>query len=753
LLVFYLVQQAGQFATFWMILLGLSCLPLASAGSDCHPFPEVKFKVFSDFIQQQFGSHVTLATVLTILFSLTNNPDLLGLHARQQHPKVQGEIAQTASGWMKTLAQALLNKLGDAADTLSQGEEIRSRSMMTSSFAAKLDGFSKLLKLHPYTKQGIFLGKLKTIDESAISPVQIICPATPECETATCHSRALHKLTRERDISYATLIKGSKIYDGVLVLSGQCSQCLTIYHADHEHSSNSNGHGIKLYLNSAKYLKAGNRIWVDRVFAGSVINGIYSFHASTSAFAEFWNTTFWADQNVKSRKVSRRQIWHIFVQESVRRIAQVSGINLELSDTLPIDKVTEQAFEILGEKGLIRCADGHTCDECTHPYKSSADVVDDDIADPAALVGVDEHCNVPEFKGKKDDGSLNEEESGDSDGNAMVVDRPSGPSIEKVNASVQMIVMDGIVMGPKHCAFEDCTANLANNQNGVYCAVHEQELGHLCHVINCQNVKTPQGLACIQHQAQWQSHVIRFGRSNLLGVQRLLRRNEHERLPWVPEYTHTHIPHDQPEPQQARQQLKHHFVAPRFYCVETICAPCGVVIAWTKFAKAESPTNILDFLESVFPEESAHPNYICIDKACLLLRHAVASGRWNLWKDTTCFVVDSYHYINHRTTDYLCRKYCNPAPLNGSAPNLITVAYDKYGHPHYKRAFNTQACEQLNAWLGGFETILKRMSTGNFNWLLHTMLFIHTQKVIQKQKKKSDNMDSEDDESEEEETI
>jgi len=39
----------------------------------------------------------------------------------------------------------------------------------------------------------------------------------------------------------------------------------------------------------------------------------------------------------------------------------------------------------------------------------------------------------------------------------------------------------------------------------------------------------------------------------------------------------------------------------------------------------------------------------------------------------------------------------------------------------------------LNSWLGGFESILKRMKTGNFDWFLHTMLFYHTQHVIQKQ--------------------
>jgi hypothetical protein len=39
----------------------------------------------------------------------------------------------------------------------------------------------------------------------------------------------------------------------------------------------------------------------------------------------------------------------------------------------------------------------------------------------------------------------------------------------------------------------------------------------------------------------------------------------------------------------------------------------------------------------------------------------------------------------------------------------------------------------LNAWLGGFESILKRMTSGNFDWFLHTMLFYHSMQVIKKQ--------------------
>jgi preprotein translocase subunit SecG len=53
----------------------------------------------------------------------------------------------------------------------------------------------------------------------------------------------------------------------------------------------------------------------------------------------------------------------------------------------------------------------------------------------------------------------------------------------------------------------------------------------------------------------------------------------------------------------------------------------------------------------------------------------------------------------------------------------------------------------LNAWIGGFESILSKMTAGNFNWFLHVMLFMHTVKVIQRQQEKM--MESEEEEEEE----
>ncbi|KAM6491941.1 hypothetical protein JOM56_012579 [Amanita muscaria] len=323
---------------------------------------------------------------------------------------------------------------------------------------------------------------------------------------------------------------------------------------------------------------------------------------------------------------------------------------------------------------------------------------------------------------------------------------------EEVGAApVKMMVIDGIVMGHTHCAFDKCTSDLDNARGGVYCAFHELAYGGRCHAANCTNANVEGTLACVQHQEKWRKHLMNHRQQVLGGYRRALRRLDDENLPWMPEAPNLNQQqvqqHDEEQVPRASRS-KDCFIPPRFYCVETLCAPCGVVVAWDKFPKAESPTNIMDFLQRVYPEQGRRPAYICIDKACLVLKTVANSDTYRAWLDTSRFIVDAYHYSNHRATDEVCRKWCNPAPLDGSAPNLVITERNARGQLYYKRAFNTQACEQLNAWLGGFEPILKRMTAGNFNWFLHTMLFYHTMQVIRKQnqRRRDEDEDDQDDE-------
>ena len=62
----------------------LLSLPTVVATSNMQSFPDITFKVFSNFVAQNFSSWVSLAKVLLVLFSLIENPDLLNLHGRQK---------------------------------------------------------------------------------------------------------------------------------------------------------------------------------------------------------------------------------------------------------------------------------------------------------------------------------------------------------------------------------------------------------------------------------------------------------------------------------------------------------------------------------------------------------------------------------------------------------------------------------------------------------------------------------------------
>ena len=99
---------------------------------------------------------------------------------------------------------------------------------------------------------------------------------------------------------------------------------------------------------------------------------------------------------------------------------------------------------------------------------------------------------------------------------------------------------------------------------------------------------------------------------------------------------------------------------------------------------------------------------------------------------------------------FIC--YCS-MPSSKSLKKIILYASTIHFYC-LKPFFNKKACEQLNAWLGGFESILKCMVPGNFDWFLHTMLFYHTRYVLKKQhKKREDEVNNDDDESDDDAEV
>ena len=435
-------------------------------------------------------------------------------------------------------------------------------------------------------------------------------------------------------VATTTLIKGSENFKDVAILSGKCFSCKTHYFADHENYPQVGGSHRRVYLNNAKYLKVGKSLHVDQTFSNAVVNGTYSFHASVAAYAEFWTNSYGKQGSLK---IEGHQIWQAFVHETVRTIAQASGVTFETNDNPSIDDFTHDVFAILGEDSAMRLSDKHTCSECTQEHKAVADFLPA-ANDAAAVLGVGENQPVPQLDAAATEELQNLAESDDP----MDVDTGNQP------AMVNMVVIDGIVMGPTHCAFYNCTKPLTNARGkGESCRqTHEREFCNHCRVKDCHNNKIDGTQACHERRNDWHRYRQSQSKASLAGVQRMLNR-PNENLAWNPEVPRDVQPHDEDAPEV---ENKKHFSPKCYYCVETIVAPCGVVIAWVKFAKAESPTNILKFMEDTFPDGSTRPDYICINKACLVLRTSIQNGSWDEWCKTSPLMVDAYHYINHRTT-------------------------------------------------------------------------------------------------------
>lgn len=254
------------------------------------------------------------------------------------------------------------------------------------------------------------------------------------------------------------------------------------------------------------------------------------------------------------------------------------------------------------------------------------------------------------------------------------------------------------------------------------------------------------------HREWYQSYRLRFGRISFAGVKRVIRRTVTATInaitgesPMV-----TAGPELRPLLPQGLDgedgaQVTHRFRARKTYCIQTLQHACGVPISWMKMYSSESPTQVMAFLRRTFPTANSRPSYIFYDNACTILAHVVTQLRLRSWLQTSRFLCDAWHYINHRSDDLLCRVWCNPAPADGSQPDLVINNVDEHGRSYSTRAFNTETAEQFNAWITSHEASLKQMSEYNFDFTVHCLLLIYREMMEARIMKRDRNMDDDPD--------
>lgn len=285
------------------------------------------------------------------------------------------------------------------------------------------------------------------------------------------------------------------------------------------------------------------------------------------------------------------------------------------------------------------------------------------------------------------------------------------------------------------CALDDCRNPLVNYRNGRFCEAH---LGwrDICGIIPCgSEVHAVGALTCdrADHKAWYRGWKARFTRLSYPGVQRVIRRQRA-----APQGIAAGRPALQlqlpPLDGTPGEEVVHTFRAKTTYCLETIQWACGMPVGWGKCFKSESSPQVLEILNRVWPpaREDLRPSFIAYDDACDLLRHIVTQDFQSPWVQSTKFIVDAWHYIGHKATDVLCRLWCNPAPCDGSQPDLILIEEDNHGESHQVRAFNLETAEQFNAWLDGFEAQMRQMTDVNYDFFVHALFLLYADVVTQR---------------------
>ncbi|KAJ7046259.1 hypothetical protein C8F04DRAFT_1206202 [Mycena alexandri] len=259
---------------------------------------------------------------------------------------------------------------------------------------------------------------------------------------------------------------------------------------------------------------------------------------------------------------------------------------------------------------------------------------------------------------------------------------------------VRLAVMDGKKLPHRICAVSICEGPLVNYKNGRFRKDH-LDMRSICGIIP--------------------SHIPQTGPSL------------HSELP---ELNGT-----------AGGNIVHTFRARSTYCLQTVQWSCGCPIGWGKCYRSESSSQVLKIIVRIWElHPDSRPSFLAYDDACNLLRHIVTQNPNSSWIYSTKLIVDAWHYIGHQAADILCRIWCNPAPTNGSQPDLISVSIDDNGRTHTTRSFNTETAEQLNTWLNGYEAKLRQMSDVNYDFSVHVLMLLYKELVEKRAEKKNEDL-------------
>ncbi|KAJ7104619.1 hypothetical protein C8R44DRAFT_640225, partial [Mycena epipterygia] len=160
----------------------------------------------------------------------------------------------------------------------------------------------------------------------------------------------------------------------------------------------------------------------------------------------------------------------------------------------------------------------------------------------------------------------------------------------------------------------------------------------------------------------------------------------------------------------------------RTHNLQSICRPCGVIVAQASFYNTKAVSNVLLFVQKVFSIPCVHKlEHLVYNTNCDAKQQVLAHPNHWWWYHDVGMSVDVFHFLNkHDINHEFCQKYCNP------------MSFLEMLGPDGKWFFNTSVAEQTNVWLGGYQSICREMLPTKFNFFLNKMIRLCNQVTITK---------------------
>ncbi|KAF9538564.1 hypothetical protein CPC08DRAFT_824622 [Agrocybe pediades] len=296
-------------------------------------------------------------------------------------------------------------------------------------------------------------------------------------------------------------------------------------------------------------------------------------------------------------------------------------------------------------------------------------------------------------------------------------------------------VTDGISLGRPCCKVHNCKAPLPTNR-AHFCVEHEEHKA-MCVIAGCSSKNETGFQTCAEpaHRSI-ETHRKERGKAFFQLSARLKNQFNSTQLANslatkdddVPDMEDENYSNpnthgsDTRKSESGNRPRKTNFARRRTHNEQLVVACCGVILGRATMYGAEAISGVKDFLKSVFDDPRDLPNVIFYDNNCQLQSHLRSDPKDVDYFKNVILPVDVFHFKSkHSITDEFCQKHCNPAMW----PELV----DDEG----KWKFNSSIAEQVNAWLGGYLSIVRDMLAYRYDFFLDEMIKRRNEMIVERQ--------------------